>query len=171
MPRKTKQFWIWVGILLLVELAAITMWKRWYWFFPSHAVSEAYSKYEGVEGVNAAFFKDFRINDSVFVDVTLLEAVDSNGWNIMRQDFCLPKLDMDFQRLLDSKKEVVYSRSVSKTNHCEPVDETCPECDILAISFAKHTIGVFHISSPDERQAVLHYNYDRSSNQKNQYSK
>ncbi len=73
-PKKIRRFWMWVGIIMLIELAAITLWKRWYWFFPSHAVSEVYTHYAGTEGLNVVFFKDFKINDSVFVDVTLIEA-------------------------------------------------------------------------------------------------
>ena len=47
-----RRFWMWVGILLLLDLAVITLWKRWYWFFPSREVSEVYTRYAGNEDFN-----------------------------------------------------------------------------------------------------------------------
>ena len=75
-----RRFWLWVGIGLLIELAVFTMWKRWYWFFPSHEVSEYYTRYAGTDGINAAFVKDYRINDTLLLDVTVLEVTDSAVW-------------------------------------------------------------------------------------------
>ena len=80
LPRNIRRFWLWVGIGLLIELAAFTLWKRWYWFFPTHAVSEYYTRYAGAEGINAAFVKDYRVNDTLFLDVTVLEFTDSAVW-------------------------------------------------------------------------------------------
>ena len=80
---------MWVGVALLIELAAIMLWKRWYWFFPTHAVSGVYTKYAGTDGLNVVFFKDFKVNDTVFVDVTLLQAKDSADWERLVEDFGL----------------------------------------------------------------------------------
>ena len=84
-----KRFWMWVGVALLIELAAFTLWKRWYWFFPTHAVSEVYSRYAGTDGLNVVFLKDFKVNDTLLLDVTLLEAKDSAGWERLLNDFHL----------------------------------------------------------------------------------
>jgi hypothetical protein len=80
LTRNIRRFWLWVGIGLLIELAAFTLWKRWYWFFPTHAVSEYYTHYAGAEGINAAFVKDYRVNDTLLLDVTVLEFTDSAVW-------------------------------------------------------------------------------------------
>ena len=165
MPRKTKQFWIWVGILLLVELAAITMWKRWYWFFPSHAISEAYSKYEGVEGVNAAFFKDFRINDSVFVDVTLLEATDSAGWGILCNDFKIPVLDSASQSDIDNGMDLVFTKKLDGNDYSKPITDTTSEIVVRSFSYLKKSVCIFHTKNKAEEHAVLFYNFDYSAKQ------
>ena len=80
LTRNIRRFWLWVGIGLLIELAAFTLWKRWYWFFPTHAVSEYYARYAGTEGINAAFVKDYRVNDTLLLNVTVLEFTDSVVW-------------------------------------------------------------------------------------------
>ena len=89
LTRNIRRFWLWVGIGLLIELAAFTLWKRWYWFFPTHAVSEYYTRYAGAEGINAAFVKDYRVNDTLLLDVTVLEVTDSAVWEQVCDDLHL----------------------------------------------------------------------------------
>ena len=62
---------------------------------------------------------------------------------------------------------MIFVRVVNKDNFCEPVDESIPECNILATSFTKHTLCVFNVSNLSERYAVLNHNYDKSTNQNN----
>lgn len=78
--RHIRRFWLWVGIGLLIELAVLTLWKRTYWLFHSNEVSEYYTRYAGADGINAAFVKDYRINDTLLLDVTVLEVTDSAVW-------------------------------------------------------------------------------------------
>ena len=96
---------MWVGIALLIELAAITLWKRWYWFFPSYSVSELYTKYAGTEGLDVAFVKDYRVNDTVFVDVTMLETKDSLMWDSLKKDFKIMDIPKELEEQLTIKKE------------------------------------------------------------------
>ena len=102
---------MWVGVALLIELAAFTLWKRWYWFFPTHAVSGVYTKYAGTDGLNVVFFKDFKVNDTVFVDVTLLQAKDSADWERLVEDFGLT----ESVRVIPDKPSIIVRR-VSKDN-------------------------------------------------------
>ncbi len=84
--KNIGRFWLWVGVLLLIELAAITLWKRWYWFFPQQQTSELYQRYAGAEGVDAAYVTDYRVNDSLFVDVTVLQATTDTAWSQLKKD-------------------------------------------------------------------------------------
>lgn len=159
--KKIRRFWLWAGVLLLVELAAITLWKRWYWFFPSHGVSEIYCKYSGTEGINAAFFKDYRINDTVTVDVTFLEATDSNGWNLMCEDFKISKLDSVTQEKIDNGKDLIFSKRLNKNNLSEQIDDTNAVI-IRTVSYINKAVSIFHTSNEMERYAVLFYTLDKS---------
>lgn len=163
-PKKIRRFWLWVGIILLVELAAITLWKRWYWFFPTGQVSEVYTKYAGTDGINVAFFKDYRVNDTVFVDVTLLEAKDSVIWTTLKKDFEVPNPSPDFQQFIDSGEDLIYVKLIPKSTTTDTILNPYPN-DVLAISHLKRTLTVFHVKNKEELNAVRHYNYDKSTNQ------
>lgn len=163
-PKKIRRFWLLVGIILLVELAAITLWKRWYWFFPTGQVSEVYTKYAGTDGINVAFFKDYRINDTVFVDVTLLEAKDSVIWTTLKKDFEIPNPSPDFQQLIDSGKDLIYVKVIPKSTTTDTILTPYPN-DVLAFSHLKRSLIVFHTKNKAEEHAVLFYNFDYSTKQ------
>ena len=92
--KNIGRFWLWVGVLLLIELAAITLWKRWYWFFPQQQTSELYQRYAGAEGIDAAYVTDYRVNDSLFVDVTVLQATTDTGWARLQKDLNVSDLSV-----------------------------------------------------------------------------
>ena len=92
--KNIGRFWLWVGVLLLIELAAITLWKRWYWFFPQQQTSELYQRYAGAEDVDAAYVTDYRVNDSLFVDVTVLQATTDTAWARLQKDLNVSDLSV-----------------------------------------------------------------------------
>lgn len=135
---------MWVGIALLIELAAITLWKRWYWFFPSHSVSELYTKYAGTEGLNVAFVKDYRVNDTVFVDVTMLEATTDSAWIMLQIDFNVPIIPEEYKHLIN------YYNSVDcwlapKEDYTLPMDTVPQKNDAIVLSRKTQTISIFHL--------------------------
>jgi len=163
-PFNKKRFWLIVAFLAFIEVLICYIVLQWKYIFPSNEVSEIYTHYAENESIDVSFIKGYRVNDTVFVDVTLLEAADSIGWNTLWHDFCLPDLTPEMKRVIENKKDRVFTRTTKKNSYCETVDETTPECDIIAVLFAKRTICVFHIANLEERHAVLYFNYDKSSN-------
>ena len=92
-------------VCLLIVLGTLTV-KLWPRTVPFDQCSEIYKKYANVEKVKASFIKDFKVNDTVFVDVTLLEATDSMGWATLKKDFEIPNPSPDFQQRIDSGKDL-----------------------------------------------------------------
>lgn len=154
-PKNIKRFWMWVGIALLVELAAFTLWKRWYWFFPTHAVSEVYTRYAGTDGLNVVFFKDLKINDSVYVDVTLIEAKTDSAWTILQSDFNIPKLDSTLLEFVVDKEKIVTSCIAAK--HI-PDNQFPLGNSVLLFSYHQKAVCVFHTINEKQQSEVLQYN-------------
>lgn len=141
-------------VCLLIVLGTLTV-KLWPRTVPFDQCSVAYQTYAGHPGIRAAFIKDYRINDTVFVDVTLLEAIDSTGWDILKKDFEVASLPPELQQLVDNGEDLVFTKSIPKSE----IDKSVFPNDLLAISHMIHTVTVFHINSEIEKYAVLNHNY------------
>lgn len=153
-PKKIRRFWMWVGIAMLIELAAFTLWKRWYWFFPSHAVSEVYTRYAGTEGLNVVFFKDFKINDTVSVDVTYIEATTDSAWLMLQDDFNTPKIPEGYRELFD-KTQTVDLWLTAKNAPKIRIDTDTISHDIIILSRKLHVICVFHTENSHQTDAII----------------
>ena len=69
-----------IGLVVLLCAATATTWVyRQRLFAPRH-VSETYLKYADRQDVEATFIRDFHINDTVAVAVTVLVAQDEESW-------------------------------------------------------------------------------------------
>lgn len=157
-PRHIRRFWLWVGVILLVEVAAITLWNQWDRIFPSHTVSKVYTKYADADGIRAAFVKDYRINDTVSVDVTFLEATDSASWAILCRDFAIPEMEPALEQFFESGWDLDFTRQVDKHDYSKVV--IGDSCDVVPLTFSyqRKTVTIFHIKNEDENRAVLYYN-------------
>lgn len=149
--KKSWPITILVCLLILGGGGLILGWPR---TVPFEQCSEIYQKYANEEDIKASFIKDFKVNDTVFVDVTLLEAIDSTGWDILKKDFEVPNLPLELQQLVDSGKDLVFTKMIS-----EPAAS-----HLLAISYLTKTLTVFHIENDAEKHAVKYHNFDKSTN-------
>lgn len=149
--KKNWPITILICILLLGWGGIVLLWPR---TVPFEQCSEIYQKYANEEDIKASFIKDFKVNDTVFVDVTLLEAIDSTGWDILKKDFEVPNLPLELQQLVDSGKDLVFTKMIS-----EPAAS-----HLLAISYLTKTLTVFHIENDAEKHAVKYHNFDKLTN-------
>lgn len=149
--KKSWPITLLVCLLIIGGGALILGWPR---TVPFEQCSEIYQKYANEEDIKASFIKDFKVNDTVFVDVTLLEAIDSTGWDILKKDFEVPNLPLELQQLVDSGKDLVFTKMIS-----EPAAS-----HLLAISYLTKTLTVFHIENDAEKHAVKYHNFDKSTN-------
>ena len=183
-----KRFWLIVAILAIVEAVILCLALQWKYIFPSREVSDLYTRYENVDGVDVSFIKDYKVNDTVFVDVTLLEATDSMGWATLKKDFEIPNPSPVFQQRIDRGKDLIYTKKIPKVTVADSLKKSHPNVssksreddslhssqgaenvtygnDCLAISHLNHIIIVFHTRNADETHAVIYRNFDNSTNQ------
>lgn len=165
--HNTKQLSSWpfilaLCLLIVVGTLAVKLWPR---TVPFDQCSDIYKRYVGVEGIDVSFIKDFKVNDSVFVDVTLLEAKDSAGWAALKHDFSVPELNAEWQQLIDNGNNLIFSRKIAKISHPLNIHVNTTNCDVLAISRFSHTLIVFHTNNNNEIHAIFHRNYQESINQ------
>ncbi len=157
LPREIKRYWMWVGLLLLVVVAAVTLCKRWYWFFPTRQVSPVYAKYAGTEGLNVAFLKDYRLNDTLTVDVTLLEAQDSARWEELCRDFGIKPLTLYPAEVRDiiSKPNSFSSRIITDSIVTNSGVEY--RRNFVIFSYNKMSMSIFLNINDNQKNAIIHY--------------
>lgn len=149
-------------VCLLIVLGTLTV-KLWPRTVPFDQCSVAYQTYASQPGIRAAFIKDYRINDTVKVNVTLLEAKTDSAWALLQHDFKIPKIDSSPLAFLAHKDQMVLSFLASKH---------LPDCrhilgnSVLAFSYSQKTVCIFHTESHQQQYDVLHYNLNKSINQK-----
>jgi len=52
-----KRFWLIVAILAIVEAVILCLALQWKYIFPSREVSDLYTRYENVDGVDGSYIK------------------------------------------------------------------------------------------------------------------
>ena len=114
--------------------------------------SEVYKRYSRVEGVRATYVKDYRINDTLTIGVTLLEATTDSGWAMLQENFGVPVVPKEYEELICGDSNRVTLKIIPKK---EPL---CLEGDTLAndvfvVSYYKHTI--VHLEVKNRMQSDL----------------
>ncbi len=151
-PIKVLATVVVVGVALAVKFlfCAVPYWQS----------SEVYKKYKDVEGIRASYVKDFRVNDTLTVAVTLLEATDSAGWEYLKQAFAIstemvraaekiPSFDVWIRQTLKDHPEIRYDENDDSSSDTK-------EVEIVAISISKQEICVLHTQNEQERDAVFY---------------
>lgn len=134
-------------------------------FWPRQYGSEIYQYYSNIKGIKASYFENYRINDTVFVDITLLEAVDSNGWNILCEDLFIVKLDSVSQKKVDNGKDLIFTKKLSINDLSKSYISVSEDTVLRAVSFLRKEVSVFHTKNEKERHAVFYYNLDKTTKQ------
>ena len=138
-----------VGVALVVIRCPRTV--------PWEQCSEVYKKYSQMDGINAAYIKDYRINDTLTIGVTLLEATTDSGWATLQEDFEVPAIQEYKEYYYDSNKVSLkqYTKSVPLYSDGDTLIN-----DLITISYYKHTIGHFVIQSEEQKRAIIFKHLD-----------
>ena len=135
---------IFVVIVVVVLVAKFLPGVVHYW-----QSSEVYKLYSRVEWVKATYIKDYRLNDTLTVGVTLLEATTDSGWAALQEDFGLPVIPKEYEESFCSDSNKVTIKSFPKSVPLYVEGDTL-EDDIIAISHYKHTIAHFVVQSKEQ---------------------
>jgi hypothetical protein len=164
-----KRFWLTVGVVAVVEALLFCLVFQWKYLFPSDEVSDIYTRYENVEGIETSFIKDYKVNDTVLVDVTLLEARSDSAWNVLLQDF---NITPPPQEAIDCMGEIDFVVwAAPKKDYSMPMDSLPLNNDLISMSWSGHKISVFSIETEQQLHSLKHNQFKesiyRSQNSKN----
>lgn len=154
-PRKIKLFWTWGTVLLLLLAVAVTLTIQWPRLFPYHHTSDLYRHYAAQPGIDATFLKNFPVNDTLCLDVLLLEATDSAGWERLKRDFNIK--DFSPEALLYIDSTAISFKYAPKRDHSLKQDSVLTENDFVVFSRHQHKIMLFDINEENQNlEIVIH---------------
>ena len=146
---------------LLIVLLPVAIYALWEWTprtVPPERASELYRQYASNPHVAASFLKDFRVNDTVTVDVTLLEAKDDEGWEELREmTGGFPLMEHEKEQL--KRGNDIVQTWISENDSLKPSPNTDPiNIFFCVMSFLKRSILACHIETEEQyRNIDLHY--------------
>ena len=156
-----------VRLLLLVALSlltvgtAVTLKRSQPRTLPESQCSLVYRHYAQEPGIEASFVKDFPLNDTVSIDVTLLQATTDPAWQRLKDDFGYLSHDQEYE---DKRGNIDYKFSPKK-NYSQPMDQSCfLNNDGIVFSHKEKIICVFHFCRQFQREAFLDWQFNAMIN-------
>ena len=154
----------WILAFLLLTALGVAAVAAWRYILPEHHVSDIYRRYEHADGIAASYIHNFPVNDTLTLDVTLLEATTDSAWQALCADFAISDI---VETIEDIDPHAIFSRQVNRHDYAQIVRGDSPNAEILAISCDSKALSIFHTSNAAEIHAVFHYNSPESINQDN----
>ena len=105
--------------------------------------------YYKVEDWNVTYFKQFPVNDTMTIAVTVLTATDSASWDRLKGTFGKSGLQHPASR------EHVTFWCAPKNNYTQPMKSDALENDIVVLSEYHQTIEVFHLEDMQQITVLM----------------
>ena len=148
----------------LLAVAAILAMRLYPRTVPIEECSDVYKRYCAAEGVEAAYVKDFRVNDTVELDVTFLEAATDSAWRMLRKDFGIEDMPPEYAEFDKGADEhTIEFWRAPKANPYSIAKRPRPNNVFVAVSRHKRQICIFHTLSEEQLSAVLTYQFNKIS--------
>lgn len=156
-----KRAWLITIIICLVILGGGAVVLLLPQVVPFDQCSDVYKRYADMDGVDATFIKDYKVNDSIRVNVTLLQATDSVSWNIIAKDLNVPpppEIPDEYKGLFIQSNSFGYFIVKNKPNEDKQMHDK--RKDICTFSREKMTICIFHTCDETQIDAILDNSID-----------
>lgn len=143
-----KKRWTIIILATIAVVAGGMAWLCWPRALPEEECSEVYRQWADVDGVEATFLRGYRVNDSVTVDATLLQASDSAGWDSLRRTLHVPEPQSHSDSIaLERNDEVVAILNYDNNVHFSSND--------LAIALLRDKeVLIFHTHSSEDKEQI-----------------
>lgn len=140
-----------IFLAVLGVALAVRLWPR---TVPFDQCSDLYKQYAGMEGIDATFIKNFKVNDTVFIDVTLLEAKNDSAWLTLQTNFNIPIIPEEYRELFENTDAIDYWLA-PKGKYIPPMDSVLLNNDAVAVFRKMHLVSVFHLTNETQADVIF----------------
>ena len=122
-------------------------------------VSEVYRRYCDRDDLKVAFVKDYRIGDSITVDVTTITAKDSASWEALLRELNVSEYTITIQR--EARKEGIAAVTTDYRLKQHPDIRVSMgndnKLDLLFFSYQDQIVFIFDVESKDQANRISNY--------------
>ena len=160
--NRRRFIWMLVVALCLVAVG-LALWLPRY--AAAQRVSDLYRRYAGNPHLTVAYIEDFRVNDTVAVDVTTLSALDAEGWDTLKGIFSIKDYPPEALPFIDTMAlEYFYA---AKDDYSRGMDSVRLNNDFVAVSRFMKELTVFELKEEKQIMAILLYNIKEQKENEN----
>ncbi|MBQ8703311.1 MAG: hypothetical protein IJ524_02920 [Bacteroidales bacterium] len=156
---KLRSFIVRIAIPSLMVLLGVGC-CVWFHFHPRQLplsqCSELFRQYYRVDGINASYLKEFSLDDTLTVPVTVLTAADSSIWFTLVQELHIPEVII---ARMQSDTSAVISKMTRKGQYDQPPDSSMANNELVFLYPVAKTLFVFHLESETQYDAIFSYKY------------
>lgn len=125
---------------------------------PLEECSELYQRYADNPDINAAYVKNYRINDTLTLCATILEAANDTGWTVLQQDFCFDSYPPEILELITNTNTVQSWYVLHGTSNGAMDTIHVENNDFVVASQFKHYVIVMDIKTKAHVRAIFYKN-------------
>ena len=159
MRPKPKQFLLPAIIFLAIVLVALAV-RLWPRTVPFDQCSDVYKHYADMDGIDATYIKGYKVNDSIFVDVTLIEATTDSAWNSLLKDFNIIPPPLEVIEI--TGEDCIDIWAAPKKDYSMPMDSLPLNNDLIAMSWTERRISVFSIETTQQLRSLKRNQFKES---------
>ena len=121
--------------------------------------SEVYRRYKDRDNLSVAFVKDYRIGDSITVDVTTITAPDSAGWEQLLREMNVKEGTIEINNRLVREGKHTATTILSAKGYPEKrvSIDTTTSVDLVFFVYSEKCVYVFDANSIDQAHAIADY--------------
>lgn len=150
-----RRRWIITLIALVAAAGIFVAVKYWPRTVDDEACSRYYAKYLEQEGIQATYIQGQRLNDTLRIDLTLLQATDAANWERLQQDFNIPSADSTTNALTGEGNNSILLFLLPND-----IADTATVPDIAAASRTLRCVSIFHARTMAQFNAIVDNHID-----------
>lgn len=145
-------------LLAIASILVVVAVKYWPRVLTPDQCSEVYRRYKDRDDLSVAFVKDYRIGDSITVDVTTIEATDSASWESLLREMNVNEVIIKKQREAVTKGLCGVNSYFCERNHPEKriVPDEKTVCSFVTILPCERTMHIFNIEELNQSNKILY---------------
>ena len=139
-------------VVAAVAMIGVLLFRLWPRTLTAEQCGEINQRYLSIPNVHSTFTKDKKINDSVSVDVVLLQAENEAGWGKMMEEFDIADIPDEYLADFNSDSNQVWLKFLN-------IDSTRqqPPSEMAVIYFYKKSILLLHLANEYQYNTLVRY--------------